>query len=483
MHRSSYEYCESIGLTRWLKNRLSQNLAWRPAVSSTANRTQPETAAHRRERRRRTAARTLTRVASGAQLLKDHHSADMSPRCKCPSSLCGKGNFWDNAQCYYCNAVMPKRPVSVAPTRVPGAQGNRNGRGSTGGSGTPPPKILCTCCGSKTHLKADCKQKDKACHRCGKSGHIAAVCRSKRAAGAADFPAATTAASLSEADFQAELARRGCTTVPTAAGPIAPCEHSAKTISSMSLAKDRADATFQKCVGKLAIAQSTLEKVKAELAEAAMEKRKAEKAFMDEVAATHKAVAPQGTPPALDLAQFLSAKNGDFSKLAVNIGGVFDLTDMPSEDAEHVSKVVEDMKASFAAQMANVFTPMLAIVEKAKVEMKEVTEAQAKKRKSMCGQAVAATPAASSASSATTPAETAAALAKVESDLAAKKLAEAEAATAEKRLRLLRTNSCVTRSPMISSKRRTPRSRVLRLRRRPSLQTKPMNAFEDLALP
>ena len=330
---------------------------------------------------------------------------------------------------------MPKRPIPFTSPRVPGAQGGR-GKGNTSGKTTPPPKILCACCGSKTHLKADCRQKDKACNHCGKVGHIAAVCRSKKAA-VADSPA-DTAAALSEADFQAELARRGVTTVPSAAAPPdLPCEHSAKTISSMSIAKDKAEASFQKLVGKLASAQSTVDKVKAELAEAALEKRKAEKAFLDEVAATHKAVAPQEAPPALDLAQFMSATNGDFSKLAVNIGGVFNLADLPPEDAVHVNKVVDEMKASFAAQMSNVFAPMIAIVEKAKVSMKDVTEAQQKKRKALDGTAVAPAPSASSSASAAppsavTPADTAAAQAKVESELAAKKLAEAETARLEK---------------------------------------------------
>jgi len=183
--------------------------------------------------------------------------------------------------------------------------GKGNGKGGGKGKGKGSPNSGCSCCGAKSHTKADCKLNDKVCNLCGKTGHIAQVCRSGQPSNAQAKAASTT-------DFEAEMARRGYTV--TAAPPPPPSEdgHSASTISKKSKAKDAAKIAFDKAVAKKAQAMEAVAKSNDEVTKTSMALLIAEQEYKDEVAATHFASSPPATkPPALDVQQFLDARSSE----------------------------------------------------------------------------------------------------------------------------------------------------------------------------
>ena len=433
MHRSSF----------------AKTLAWRPRCKTAESREKArETAAHRRERRKRTAARTLTRVASAAQLLTNHHSTMAPPqsgrcakdKCFCINQTCLRTNFLTNDYCHVCGWQLPDNPIFFKPKSQPapleksggkgGAKGKGKGAGKNGGH-KPADKAACSCCGGKGHEKADCRQRDKECHNCGKIGHISAVCRSKaRADGTA------TAAALTDDAFAAECTRRNVANTQTAQPPAAEVEpeHTVGTITAKGKAKEEAYKKLLRVIDRKIEQEKALAKTLEDVAAAAKASQDAERAFKDEVAATHLSLAPAEDTTALRLDSFID-NFADLTKIKVDLGPDFDMKLLAPVDSNILQGKVDSMVADIAQHIHATIAPLKKILADARALVSDAHESAAKKRKGDDGAEIAAplspathtcgTPAASSTASPTTPS-----LAEKELAAADKKATEAAAAAA-----------------------------------------------------
>ena len=329
-------------------------------------------------------------------------------KCFCNNKDCQRTNFIQNKYCHICGWVMPDNPITTKPKPKGAGKGASKGagkgaKGASKGRDKSASQDLCTCCGGKGHAKADCRQRDKECHSCGKIGHIAAVCRSKPQDAAAPKPA------VAEDAFAAEAERRGMPLrEPPPPADVAPqAEHSASSISAMSKAKDAASKKLDKLIERQIEATKALAKIQGEVAAAAIASQKAERAFLDEVAATHQVLVPKADTTAIDIGAFMDNIH-DLTKIKVDLGSDLHIEGMTEDDTKQLQGKVESTVAQIAQHIHNTFGPLKDILDKHKATIQEATESAAKKRKSdtcqSAGAAAGATsPAASASSAAATP--------------------------------------------------------------------------------
>ena len=313
-------------------------------------------------------------------------------KCFCGNVDCCRTNHLTNTYCHVCGWVLPDKPLYYKPVvgagkgggKSKGKNGKGGGKGGGGGDGGKAngrgntSNDSCTCCGSKGHVKADCRQKDKECHSCGKIGHIATVCRSKPRAGAAAAP------ELSDDALAAELHRRNLVAAPSPHPPAAEAEpeRTGESITAKTRAKEDAYKKLLKLIDRKMEAEKSLRKIVDEVEAAAEASSAAEEAFKEEVAATHLAHAPKVNPAALNIGSFLGM---DISTLKVDLGPDFE--NLNTSDAGVLKSTVDGLVAEIQKAVQATIGPLKEIVEKAKATINEANESAAKKRKGESGSA------------------------------------------------------------------------------------------------
>ena len=330
----------------------------------------------------------------------------MAPRFAkwCDTKGCGAKNGCNAERCHKCDYQLPKW-ASQSGARVPGSAQDAKAKEKAWNDKLAADKktkdkkakeqrdreeaaLKCLCCCGKGHLKADCRQADKTCNNCGKAGHLSHVCRAP--ADGKPTGAKNGAKGLTDADFAAEAAKRGF--LP----PAAPAEDKAvvavqptvDTLVTKKKALETATKTFETAAAKVYNLRDQLAKANVALTAASEAQIIAERELAQVVAVVCVLPPPVAAPlavaktaPAIDLQQFLLAKNDPqkLQELVVFMGESFDLDHCGAEDRVALDQRLAAMTASFSTQILNVFPPnFLQDLENLRVA---VDESRAKKRK------------------------------------------------------------------------------------------------------